>query len=429
MSEKLQAVKGMNDLLPPESAKWQHVERLARRLLEAYGYREVRTPLVEPTQLFARAIGAATDIVEKEMYTFADGDPGKERLITLRPEGTAGAVRALLEHGVVTSDPTSRWYYSGPMFRRERQQKGRYRQFYQIGAEAFGVAEPSLDAEMIGMLVALFEQLGIKDVDVLVNSVGGEADRPAYRAALLGYLEASGADGRPRKDTLCENCKRRMVTNPLRILDCKVPGDVEVAAGAPSILDSLSEASRAHFAAVRAGLEALAVKHTVDPRLVRGLDYYTGTVFEVRGRGPELGSQNALCGGGRYDKLVEQLGGPAVPAVGFAFGVERVVACTPGEAASYQHGPELALVSHGARARAFCLTLAHRLRAGGARVDLDHRDVSLKAQLKRADRIGAKRCGVVGDDELLAGTIMLKDMQTGEQRQVSPDELARALEK
>jgi histidyl-tRNA synthetase len=220
-----------------------------------------------------------------------------------------------------------------------------------------------------------------------------------------------------------------MVTNPLRILDCKVPSDVEVAAGAPSIIDSLSEGSRAHFAAVCAALDSLGVQFKLDPRLVRGLDYYTGTVFEVRGRGPELGAQNALCGGGRYDKLVEQLGGPPCPAVGFAFGVERVVACTPGEPASYQKAPDLTLVAMGAKARQFCLGLAQGLRAGGARVDIDHRDVSVKAQFKRADRLGARFTGVVGDDELAAGKVMLKDMKTGEQRQVSLEELAATLEK
>ncbi|MCC6997956.1 MAG: histidine--tRNA ligase [Deltaproteobacteria bacterium] len=425
MMERLQAVKGMNDLLPPESAKWQFVETRARALLEAYGYREVRTPLVEPTTLFARAIGVATDIVEKEMYTFTDRDGSS---LTLRPEGTAGAVRAYLEHQVAGREGHTRWYYSGPMYRHERAQKGRYRQFFQIGAEALNQPEPTVDAEMIAMLAQLFTALGIDDVDVLVNCVGGAEDRPKYMAALRAYLEAPGPDGAPRLSRLSETSQRRLDKNPLRILDSKDPTDIALTAEAPSILDHLGDASKAHFDAVLATLRELGVKFTVDARLVRGLDYYTGTVFEVRGRGPGLGAQNALCGGGRYDALVETLGGAGkTPAVGFAFGVERVVASIPGEPASFAQAPELCLVSHGDAARRFNLALAQELRGRGYRVDVDHRSASMKSQMKRADKLGARFVGVLGEDELQKGILMLRDMGAGEQRPVTRAEVEPAL--
>src|SRR5262245_33623201 len=268
-NEPIQAVKGMNDVLPPESAKWAFVERRARAVFEAHGYREIRTPVVEYTPLFVRSIGEATDVVEKEMYTFEERD---HRSITLRPEGTASAVRAYLEHSLPQKEPVTRWYYAGPMFRHERAQRGRYRQFYQLGCECFGVAEPTADAEMIAMLAALFFELGIEGARTRLNCVGGPEDRPAYRAALVSYF--SGL-----RDRLCPDCQRRLESNPLRILDCKVPTCAELAAAAPSILDHLGEASRAHFEGVRGALAALGVAYELDPRMVRGLDYYTGAVF------------------------------------------------------------------------------------------------------------------------------------------------------
>src|SRR5678816_3357449 len=264
MSELIQSVRGMNDLLPPESAKWGHFERRATALFERYGYAEIRTPVVESTALFARGIGEATDIVEKEMYTFPDR---KGRSLTMRPEMTASCVRAYIEHAIAKREPVTRWYYIGPMFRYERMQLGRYRQFYQIGVEAFGVAEPTVEAEQIAMLDQLYRGLGLTDLSVLVNSVGGSEDRPRYRAALLAYFE-------PLAEGLCADCRRRLATNPLRVLDCKVPGCKTIVAGAPSVLEHLSDASRAHFDGACQALSDLGIAFTVDPRLVRGLDYY-----------------------------------------------------------------------------------------------------------------------------------------------------------
>lgn len=419
MSELLQAVKGMNDVLPPDSAKWGFVERRATAVFERYGYREIRTPLVEYTPLFVRSIGDTTDVVEKEMYTFLDRDG---RSLTLRPEGTASAVRAYLEHSVHQKEPVTRWYYSGPMFRHERAQRGRYRQFYQMGVETFGIAEPTVDAEQIAMLYGLFSDLGILGVEILVNSVGGPEDRPAYRTALYAYLA-------PRRAELCPDCQARLERNPLRVLDCKVESCREVIAGAPTLLDHLGEASRAHFEGVQRALRALDVPFEVEPKLVRGLDYYTGTTFELRARGGDLGAQNTIAGGGRYDRLVQELGGPPTPAVGFAFGMERVVLTLPGEPETYDVGPEVFFASLGEAARLFCLTLAEKLRARGFRVELEHRNASMKAQLKRADKLAARMVCIVGESELAAGTVVLRDMKAAEQRSVPIDELPAELKK
>jgi histidyl-tRNA synthetase len=419
MSEKQQAVKGMNDILPPDSAKWAFVERRARASFENHGYREVRTPIVEYTPLFVRSIGEATDVVEKEMYTFQDRD---EKSLTLRPEGTASAARALLEHSIPAKEPVTRWYYSGPMFRHERAQKGRYRQFYQMGVEAYGVAEPTLDAEQIAMLVGLFQDIGIPHLEVAINNVGGPADRPAYRQALVDYFT-------PHQATLCADCQRRLGTNPLRILDCKVENDRKLVAGAPTVLDHLSEASKAHFEGVKRALDAMDVVYKVEPRMVRGLDYYTGTVYEVRSTTGELGNQNTLGGGGRYDKMVEEMGGPATPAVGFAFGMERVILSLPGEAETFDAGTDVFFVALGEPARLFCLKQAHELRTRGFRAEIEHRSASMKAQMKRADRLKSRITIIVGDGELASGTVGLRDMKTSEQRSVAHAELVSELKR
>jgi histidyl-tRNA synthetase len=418
-TERLQAVKGMNDLLPPESAKWGFVERRARSLFENHGYRDLRTPIVEYTPLFVRSIGEVTDVVEKEMYTFQDRD---QRSLSLRPEGTASAVRAFLEHAVYAKDPVTRWYYAGPMFRHERAQRGRYRQFYQMGVEALGVAEPTLDAEQIAMLHSFFVDLGMTGLEVLINSVGDKDDRPAYRAALESFFA-------PHRDALCPDCQRRLALNPLRILDCKVESCAALVAGAPRIFDCLGEASRAHFAGVEEALGALNVPYRVDSQLVRGLDYYTGTVFEVRAQGGDLGSQNTLGGGGRYDTLVEALGGPPTPAVGFAFGMERVVLTLPGEPETFEQPTEVFFASHGHAARLFSVTSTQALRARGFRVELEHRNVSLKAQLKRADRLRARAVVVVGEEELKTQTLTLRDMKAGAQKQIPAADLVPELKR
>ncbi len=417
MSEPIQSVRGMNDLLPPESAKWGHFERRATALFERYGYAEIRTPVLEHTPLFSRGIGEATDIVEKEMYTFPDR---KGRSLTMRPEMTASCVRAYIEHAIGKREPVTRWYYIGPMFRYERMQLGRYRQFYQIGVEAFGVAEPTVEAEQIAMLDQLYRGLGLSDLTVLVNSVGGAEDRPRYRAALLAYLE-------PLAEGLCADCRRRLASNPLRVLDCKVPGCKTIVAGAPSVLDHLSDASRAHFDGACQALGDLGIAFTVDPRLVRGLDYYTATVFEIVSGSSELGSQSTIVAGGRYDELVAGLGGPATPAVGFALGIDRGVLATPGEPESFLAPPDLFLAPLGDPARRRALALAHQLRGAGFKVEVEHRSVGAKAQLRRAEKLRARLVMVLGDAELESGRAALRDMASREEKPVGLEDLVKEM--
>jgi histidyl-tRNA synthetase len=420
-AEKLQAVKGMNDILPPDSAKWNYVEKRARATFENHGYREVRTPVVEYTPLFVRSIGEATDVVEKEMYTFPDrGD--EKRSLSLRPEGTAGAARAYLEHSVHQKEPVTRWYYSAPMFRAERPQKGRYRQFYQMGVEAYGVPEPTVDAEQISMLVGLFKDVGIPALETAINNVGGPEDRPRYRQALVDYFT-------PHKDRLCPDCQRRLTTNPLRILDCKVENDRALAVDAPIVLDHLSDASKAHFDGLRRALDALNVAYNVEPRMVRGLDYYTGTVYEVRAVGGDLGAQNTLGGGGRYDRMIAEMGGPATPAVGFAFGMERVILTLPGDADTFEIPVDVFFAAHGEAARYYCLREAENLRARGFRAEIEHRAASMKAQLKRADKLKARVVVIVGDAELEAKQVVLRDMKSSEQRNIPAEELVPELKR
>jgi len=414
MSESVQSVRGMNDLLPPDSAKWRFFEQRCQAVFERHGYDEIRTPVLEHTALFARGIGEATDIVEKEMYTFQDR---KQRSLTMRPEMTASCVRAYIEHAIGKREPVTRWYYSGPMFRYERMQTGRYRQFYQIGVECFGVAEPTVEAEQVAMLVDLYTGLGVPSLSTRVNSVGGAADRPRYRQALLAYLE-------PRAAELCADCQRRLATNPLRVLDCKVDTGSPVLAGAPRVLDHLTELSRARFDAACQALTDLGVAFQIEPRLVRGLDYYTGLVFEIQSSAPALGSQSALVGGGRYDELVESMGGPPTPAVGFALGVERGILALPGAADTFSPRPDLFLAAIGEAARRRALVLAHGLRGAGLRVDLEHRAVGVKAQLKRADKLRARASLVLGDDELASGRAKLRDMTSGAEREVALADLA-----
>ncbi len=415
MSESLQSVRGMNDLLPPESARWQAFEHRCRSVFDRYGYGEVRTPVLESTALFARGIGDATDIVEKEMYTFPDR---KQRSLTMRPEMTASCVRAYIQHSLHKKEPVTRWFYVAPMFRYERVQAGRYRQFWQVGVEAYGVAEPTIDAEQIAMAHALYSELGVGDLQVVVNSVGGAADRPAYRAALVAFLE-------PHRAELCPDCQRRLDQNPLRVLDCKVPGCKAVVADAPNVLEHLGPDSKAHFDGVQAALEALSVPYRIDARLVRGLDYYTGTVFEMMSNAEGLGSQNTLVAGGRYDGLVESLGGPATPAVGWAAGIERAMLSVPHDGAGWQ--PDVFLAVRGDQARQRALVLVGQLRAAGLRADLEHRTVGMKAQMKRADKLGARFVVALGDDELASGQVKLKEMATGDETPCALDTIAAAV--
>ncbi|MGZ3420624.1 MAG: histidine--tRNA ligase [Polyangiales bacterium] len=410
----IQAVKGMNDILPGEVERWHALEEAFRSVVELFAYREIRVPVIEHTPLYVRSVGEGTDIVDKEMYSFNFHDEN----LTVRPEGTAGVVRAYVEHAIATKEPVSRYYYFGPMFRGERPARGRYRQFYQAGCEVFGDPGPLVDAEMIDMLVGFLGKLGIKDIQVLVNSLGGPGTKPRYRETLVGYLE-------PLKQKLSEDSQRRLVTNPLRILDSKDPRDQEIVQGAPSVLDVLDDEDKKHFDRLRAHLDSLGTPYEVDAKLVRGLDYYSRTLFEIRGRGGDLGAQNTLLGGGRYDGLVEELGGPKTPAIGFATGIERLLLVSD-LAAAAPKSPVL-IAPLGERAATESLVIARELRAQGIAVVVEGRGGSLKSMLRRANAIGAKKALVIGDGELDRGVVQLKDLEGHAQRDVARADLVREI--
>ena len=402
------AVTGMNDILPGESARWQALETAFRTVCDRYGYREVRTPVCEYVELFSRGIGGGTDIVQKEMYTFDDRG---ERTLALRPEGTAGAVRAVLEHGVLAKEPVVRWYYTGPMFRAERPAKGRYRQFYQVGVEVYGDASPAADAECIELATRFIRDLGITDFKVRVNSLGGEGTRARYRDALVAYFT-------PLREQLSPESQSRQERNPLRILDSKDPRDLPLKAGAPSILDALDPDDRAHFDAVCALLNTLEVAHVVDPTLVRGLDYYTRTVFEIVDTSGSLGAQDALGGGGRYDKLFLNLGADAsVPAFGFGLGVERLLLSAPEPVARKGFSVAVVAAAKGDNltVTGAALALARDLRAREVTAHVDTRFVSMKSQFRRADDLGASMVLILGDSEVQSGEVTVKTMATGVQ--------------
>ena len=414
MANKIQAIRGMHDLLPEQAPRWQHLEDRARAVLEGYGYREMRTPLVEVTELFKRSIGEVTDIVEKEMYSFEDrgGD-----MLALRPEGTASCVRAAIEHGLL--DQPQRIWYRGPMFRRERPQRGRYRQFHQIGVEVFGLDGPDIDLEVILLTRRLWQALELGDLRLEINSLGDSEERANYRDALVAYLEA-------RRDLLDADSDKRLATNPLRVLDSKHPDMQSVIADAPSLLDFLGEASRAHFESLCTGLDAAGLTYQVNPRLVRGLDYYNRTVFEWVT--DALGAQGTVCAGGRYDGLVAQLGGKPTPAVGFALGVERLIELI-GDS-GIESGPDAYLVAVGERAQQRALIIAEALRESMPRLRLlcHCGGGSFKSQFKKADRSGARVALVLGDDELDQGSIGIKPLRdNGEQQRVALDALPGAL--
>ena len=395
---KLRAIRGMNDILPDEARAWHHVESVFRRKAELYGYGEVRTPLLEDTALFSRQMGETSDVVEKEMYSFdRHGDA-----LTVRPEGTAGAARAYVEHNIANKEPISRWYYLGPMFRGERPAKGRYRQFYQAGCEIYGDPGPVCDAEIIELCVSFLRDLGIGGLTVHVNSLGSGETRARYRDALIAYFE-------PKKASLSEDSQRRFERNPLRILDSKHPLDREAAAGAPALVDVLGDDDKAHFLGVQEALTALDVPFQIDPSLVRGLDYYTRTLFEVKTSEADLGAQNTLCGGGRYDGMIESLGGPKVPAIGFAMGLERILVAA--KLATAQTRPEPVYVAvMSKRATAAALGLCRDLRALGVHTELDARDARIKSMIRRAETIGARLCVMIGDDEVDKGEVSIKDL-------------------
>jgi histidyl-tRNA synthetase len=404
------AAKGMNDILPEDIRRWHAVESAFRRLVELHGFNEVRTPYLEPTELFVRSVGETTDIVQKEMFTFQHHSDS----LSLRPEGTASAVRAYVQHTVHAREPVSRWYYMGPMFRAERPQRGRYRQFFQAGCEVFGDAGPACDAELLEMLTRLFQGIGIADVEVCINSLGSAGTRQRHRDALTAFLT-------PRAAELSEASQRRLEDNPLRILDSKHPADQEISKGAPSVLDLLEGEDLEHWNELRAQLTALGVPFVVDPSLVRGLDYYTRTAFEIRSTSGNLGAQNAICGGGRYDEMVADLGGPSVPAFGFAMGLERVLLAMT--AAPERPQPSCYLAPMGARATREALVIARDLRAMGHPAELDGRGGSLKSMLRRASGRGATVCLVLGDAELDRSVVQVKLLDAHQQEDVARDQV------
>ena len=407
-------VRGTRDILPGEVERWQRLEQVARDVCRRYGYHEIRTPVLERESLFAKGTGESTDIVQKEMYTFTD--KGGER-VTMRPEATPSIVRAFVEHALEQAMPMPRLYSLGPMFRYERPQKGRYRQFHQLDVEAFGVTAPSLDSEVIEMAAEFVRALGIGDAELLINSVGCPTCRPGFSAALIDALG-------DRVSELCTDCQRRATTNPLRIFDCKVAADQTIIDALPHSEDYLCDACREHFGAVKQSLDDFGLAYRVSHRLVRGLDYYTRTTFEILGQG--IGAQNALLGGGRYDHLVKQLGGPDRAGIGFAAGLERLVLAMP-EAVATTAALDAFIVAIGDDARTPAQVLARDLRHAGLSVLIDHGARSAKAQIKKADRADASYVLLLGEDEIARDEVTVKDMATGEQRAVARTAVAEQL--
>lgn len=415
MSDPIRAIRGMNDVLPDEAYLWQYLEDAVREVFRQYGYRNIRTPIVEYTSLFVRGVGEVTDIVEKEMYSFEDSMNGDK--LSLRPEGTAPTVRAALQHNLLYSGPQRLWY-SGPLFRHERPQKGRYRQYHTFGVEALGFAGPDIDIEMLVLARRLWQRLGIENVELQINTIGSNDERRAFRGKLIAYFEG-------HREVLDEDAQRRLLTNPLRILDSKNPAMQSVIEAAPRLMDHLGEVSRANFDAVLAGLHAANIPYVINPRLVRGLDYYNLTVFEwVSG---ELGAQSAVCSGGRYDGLFEQLGGKATPGCGFGIGVERLLLLLESKAGAVPKlEPDVWLVHQGEAADQAAPRVAEQLRDAGLNVVLHCGSGGFKAQMKKADASGARFAVIIGDDEAAAGTVVLKALRTAaEQRSVV---LAEAIE-
>ncbi len=413
MADKVTRIKGFADLFPPESNAFTFLENTAREVFGAHGYEELRLPVLERTELFARSIGDETDVVQKEMYTFSDrGD----RSLTLRPEATAGAMRAYIEGARHTLEPVSKYFTSGPMFRYERPQKGRMRQFHQINCECLGAEEPHADAEVIIMLMQFLTRLGIKDLSVSLNSLGCKDCRPAYRDALHAFLQTLNTEG------LCADCQRRMIANPLRVLDCKVPGCQELLAAAPQVINYNCEACRDHITVVERLLKLSKVDYVLNPKLVRGLDYYNRTTFEVLSG--NIGAQSAVAGGGRYDGLIRDLGGPDIPGIGFACGMERLAMLLPERTAPR---PDFYLAPLAAEALDTALTLAENLRAEGFYGQVGFAAKSLKSQMRQAGKLGVHKCIMIGQDELAAQTALIKDMDSGDQTVTPLAELITAL--
>jgi len=411
---EIKAIRGFNDILPDEIGKWQFVEETAREVFEGFGFSEIRIPILERTELFARGIGEATDIVEKEMYTFADKSGNS---LTLRPEATASMARAYLEHQIYTFDPVAKFYCIGPMFRYERPQKGRYRQFYQIDAEVFGVDNPMVDAEIIVMLIHFLERVGLEKLELQINSLGDRKCRPRYRQELISFLTK-------RSFQLCEDCQRRIQTNPLRIFDCKVKTCQEAIADAPKVIDFICDECHVHFDKVLEYVQLAGLNYILNPRMVRGLDYYTRTAFEVVSY--QLGSQNAVTGGGRYDNLFQEIGGPDIPGIGFAIGMERLISLLPKNKEFVQY-PHLFIAALGDETAKKAYQLINQLHLEGIRAELDYEGRSLKSQMRRADKLKARYVLIMGEEELKKGRAVLRNMVDKSQEEIPLKDLLTTL--
>ena len=410
---EIQAPRGTTDILPQDTAKWQYLENIAEKVFANYNYQEIRTPIFESTELFTRGIGEATDIVQKEMYTFEDKS---QREITLRPEGTASVVRAFLENKIYGQAQPTKYFYFGPMFRYERPQTGRYRQFHQLGAEVFGSHDPAIDVEVIKLGLDILSELGLENFALHLNSIGCPECRPAYIEQLKDYLK-------PYLEQLCDNCQDRFERNPLRILDCKTDRDLEFMEDAPKIYDNLCSKCDDHFAQVKYYLDDLEIDYILNPRLVRGLDYYSKTAFEVIYNG--LGAQDTIFGGGRYDALVEEIGDRDVPGIGFAMGIERLLLSLEEEGVELpiEEGVDIYLITIGEAARKEAVKQMYQLRAAGFKVDLDYLDRAVGTQMKAADRNNANYSIIIGENELEKGELAVKNMKSGEQFDVDIDKL------
>ena len=407
---RIQAIRGVKDIMPDEIEKWRWVENKANQVFTRYGFKEIRLPIFEKTKLFSRGIGETTDIVEKEMYTFEDR--GGEK-VTLRPEGTASVVRAFIEHKMYTKQTVQKYYYLGPMFRYERPQAGRFRQFYQIGVEAMGSHNPSIDAEVMIMLMEFFTVLGLNQIELEINSLGCNKCRPEYRETLKKSITNHLAD-------LCENCNKRYQKNPLRVLDCKVERDIEIASGLPKITDHICNECKCHFEKVQTLLHETQIPFNINPSLVRGLDYYTHTAFEVTSR--DLGAQNAISGGGRYNTLVEEFEGPPTPCFGFALGLERLISLVPfDKMESIETNPDVFVVSLGEEAKLKVFSLVHQLRSGGISVERDYNEGSIKSQMRKANRSASSFALIIGENEIKSGTYQLKNMKDGKQSNITAE--------
>lgn len=410
---KYSALKGIQDILPPDIYIWQQIEEIAREIFYRYGYQEIRVPIIEYTDVFIRSIGETTDIVEKEMYTFSDK---AGRSITMRPEGTAPVVRCYVEHHLYNLPSPQKFFYSGPMFRYERPQKGRFRQFYQIGVEAFGVLAPSIDAEIILMLKNILEEIGLKDINFEINSIGCENCRPNFKKALIDFFS-------DKISNFCPDCQRRFNTNPLRILDCKVDRCIELRQGSPDILNYLCNECKGHFDELLFKIERLGISYKLNPNLVRGLDYYTKTTFEVTSE--HLGAQKAVAAGGRYDRLVEEFGGPKTPAIGFAMGMERIVTLLKENWKEAHPTPKIFIATMGKDAEIEGLKIAESLRKKGLWVEVNYGGTSLKSQLRKADRFGSEFAIIIGENELLSGRLQLKDLKSGLSKEVDIEDIIK----